>query len=1277
MTSYPHKNRIQGFALVVSLTMMVLLTVIAVGLLSLSAITLRQSSTHTAQLEAQANARMALMIAIGELQEALGPDQRISARAEILDTNPDSLEVEGVAHPHYLGVWDSWDTWLTDDRGSLSIQNTYQRGRHPSMFRRWLVSHPNAENTKDMDWALTGGSLSDPVIIVGEGSAGSNIQNHVSVARVGIHENNTLKGNFAWWITDESLKARINLNQRMDSGNINDAQLAAAHTGPMGVGAMTGMAALDTAPDSLRKLITTRQPGISVGNEAAAERFHDMSAHSVGLFTDVRFGGFKSDLNLAFESDVVPEEMRETMLFGDAFDPPIRPMTGSLASITPQNRFIGPMSWRQMREYYRIYRNGFTDSGMRQPLQWQENQPQTRRFLVGKNTPFQWDTMGYARQPVMLRQTWIIATSSQADPSLPGGVDYYIMAIPVITLWNPYNVKLVMDSAEMSYLGSLFYAANLRVKTYRGNQLLVDTTFPDEVSWGNDHRPARNPRHMYWVDARNGKRRPSHDITANQIGFRMNIIENSTGSQPVVFEPGEVRVFSTDEEITTDVNVGHTGGRIFYATPGFTPVEDTNSAALRGLKYRVYPFEGDPPSDPSSITEPLRFSLALRDSVNSGSSTANQFRSPRTSGVVWSFQNTFGMGGNANINDGFTIGEDGSNVDRSWIETHWGANQFWDMAWFGATSVNWVEQDQIPQMGWIVSDQPAERAAWPSPGEPPMPVGMFSIVAKSAERLEYDTLPTAQADFARRDFRNRTWLHAPPTRITNFVMNPTNLERATSSYQLHFRPVNGDLDISQYLEAIGRKAFFGGGYSSASGQTHVAALSLPTTPMVNLASFAGIRMDRGRTREDVPRNGGVQTRIKVTSHHGAAFGVGIGNGYAHPMVSPTGVYTRVDLGRDRFGSNMNLLDDHWDHLFLANEELWDSWFCSGFAPVVSNGSITRSLSDVATDFFEYTNIGNGPISPNFMPHLGGATAEAIAGIVDQPAELPWEKIAAHILHEGQFNVNSTSKEAWKAVLMSLADRPLAVFDGESAPTVHAGGGDEVTIARHTMVGSSGQGGGPGSDDSWRGIRTLTALEIDKLAEEIVRQVKLRGPFLNMSEFVNRRLSNDELGVTGALQAAIDWDEFNAGFNGSTSGSGPSINAAYKSSAAMITAGDIAINYPNPRAAQGSRYAGIPGYVMQSDILQGISSSLSVRGDTFTVRAYGESLAKDGSVAAKAWCEAVVQRVPEYLDARNDPAQRVRDPNATTSDLSILEQVNQEFGRKFRIVSFRWLSAQEV
>ena len=79
---FPAQRTLPGFALVVTLSLMILLTLIAVGLLSLSAVSLRSSSQGVAQAEAQANARMALMLAIGELQKQLGPDQRVSMTAD-------------------------------------------------------------------------------------------------------------------------------------------------------------------------------------------------------------------------------------------------------------------------------------------------------------------------------------------------------------------------------------------------------------------------------------------------------------------------------------------------------------------------------------------------------------------------------------------------------------------------------------------------------------------------------------------------------------------------------------------------------------------------------------------------------------------------------------------------------------------------------------------------------------------------------------------------------------------------------------------------------------------------------------------------------------------------------------------------------------------------------------------------------------------------------------------------------------------------------------------
>ena len=70
-----------------------------------------------------------------------------------------------------------------------------------------------------------------------------------------------------------------------------------------------------------------------------------------------------------------------------------------------------------------------------------------------------------------------------------------------------------------------------------------------------------------------------------------------------------------------------------------------------------------------------------------------------------------------------------------------------------------------------------------------------------------------------------------------------------------------------------------------------------------------------------------------------------------------------------------------------------------------------------------------------------------------------------------------------------------------------------------------------------------------------------------------------------------------------------------------------------------------------------------------IRTYGDALDANGNVEARAWCEAVVQRVPDYLDAGEDDAHfKQADLNSGT---------NKNFGRKLRIVRFRFLSKQEI
>lgn len=81
----------------------------------------------------------------------------------------------------------------------------------------------------------------------------------------------------------------------------------------------------------------------------------------------------------------------------------------------------------------------------------------------------------------------------------------------------------------------------------------------------------------------------------------------------------------------------------------------------------------------------------------------------------------------------------------------------------------------------------------------------------------------------------------------------------------------------------------------------------------------------------------------------------------------------------------------------------------------------------------------------------------------------------------------------------------------------------------------------------------------------------------------------------------------------------------------------------------------------------------MRGDTFTIRTYGDARDSSNNILAKAWCEAVVQRVPEYVDSTDKPEVAEGWPGASDK----LTATNTLFGRRMEIRSFRWLSKDEI
>jgi hypothetical protein len=196
----PFRIRPRGFALVISLSLMVLLTILAVGLLGVSTISLRGTGHTEALAIAKANARMALMLALGDLQKHAGPDQRITARADIRD--------EKIANPRLTGVWKSWE--IKPD--SPPSPSDYEKSSRDKKFLGWLASSGEGKDRADVEFASR--PAKEPATLWGKGSLGKAATGAdiVTASRVDIasSKGSSRDGAFAWAVMDEGVKVRIN-----------------------------------------------------------------------------------------------------------------------------------------------------------------------------------------------------------------------------------------------------------------------------------------------------------------------------------------------------------------------------------------------------------------------------------------------------------------------------------------------------------------------------------------------------------------------------------------------------------------------------------------------------------------------------------------------------------------------------------------------------------------------------------------------------------------------------------------------------------------------------------------------------------------------------------------------------------------------------------------------------------------------------------------------------------------------------------------------------------
>ncbi|MBC2604410.1 hypothetical protein [Puniceicoccus vermicola] len=379
-----------------------------------------------------------------------------------------------------------------------------------------------------------------------------------------------------------------------------------------------------------------------------------------------------------------------------------------------------------------------------------------------------------------------------------------------------------------------------------------------------------------------------------------------------------------------------------------------------------------------------------------------------------------------------------------------------------------------------------------------------------------------------------------------------------------------------------------------------------------------------------------------------------GNAYADPRIQQDRLLrpNTKSPASEGSGAGMHLTDVS----YLLNRALWDRYFLSG-RPDLSTSQLQSWLD-------RHEPLPFAPLT--FREGFGPVDVE------------DFDLAASSLLNRGAFNVNSTSVEAWTAVLASLRDVEVDPETGISGAAISG-----TPYIRTPYV--PGARNVSSRFDRWAGFRSLTDNQVRQLADEIVNEVRARGPFLSLADFVNRTLEAypDETGLSGTLQSAIDayssinmtvlsQDRPPVGTNSLPSG---------KDEVWKVGAVDYFLqNAAAPRRAF-AKYPGrakaamAPGFLSQADMLQALAPALASRSDTFTIRGYGESadFGSSGLAGGRVWYEAIVQRLPEYVDAIGNAAE-VRPVTGGTVNLTTM---NQSLGRQYELISFRWLEADEI
>ena len=1207
-----------GFALVTTILMTGLLAIIVIATLSLSSITLRTAERESYHAIAKANARMALMIAIGRLQTEAGPDQRITATADIKGIS---------ANPQWMGVWKS------DVKGSPA---------EPV----WMVSGSRPDASKQLD-------KKDSALLASFPSSGSAARD---IRAEYVHvKNGRTNGRFAFWIGDEGVKARVDVARPPRNENVSIQEKIARAQSPQEPGlsvfdkdnqSMWTSFDPDGADDLNKKLLVSMGTvALAVGDSPGLKRddvlkhyFNDLTTGGSGLPVNARDGGFKADLSLVFDRSQQSESFVSEFIGAKPVSSKVLKTDVLGFSVTDSSKFglseqitkghegggfVGP-NWGNLFNYARLWEkvggnaapmvgpDPRADSDLRQD-DWK---PYSE---ANKGLPNREDLQhtNSGLSPVLsVAQIGLYFGADEGAPPAANQKRYYakLMVKPIIGLWNPYNVRI----NDSQYMVEWAFAPYMRLDYQKPEK---DGTF----ATGSGNRVELWLRE-YWMTQEGGKF-PTDD--AGQAGSYLRML-----TRPVDFEPGEFRLFSA--EGNPEMSTGYNN----YLVPTLDPAGAYSMRIIRSEDGKIKGADGKLLPDQKK-GQPLMIPTGYYGWF----------------GDVY-LQDTHWDGKTASYGTG-TRGRF-PKLDKEATPT-----------WFSLKSVADVTTEKVGDVThlsrytnlWNGGRDETAKVGGYIP-EPILSARAKINVSGAGGRTPYliDTLTEGRLGHIgtwRFYTRNPTevressqglrgWIDSNPRVIASNVKfdGSKNDSAGKQGWNATSNLIPGASE-NTFGDTFGgnrglvsdgswgkesripegdptpeRWRGFGGPASTlnAGGQTHVILYDVPQSPLVSVGQFQHAELSR--------------------YNHEPGFVVG--NSYANPRIAPDATIN-PDLG----GMGFSVVDISHE----VNSRLWDTTFFSTVSPDYIGGSgFDSSLREtlmgrkpLPNPRMEYVSVPGDPLDRSGSP--------SVEKIIEKAGLLAPQAVAARMRVTGAFNVNSTSKTAWKAVLSSMGASELPVINPSTSKTSWSDPkGIRFNRFVHPIL-ESGYAGGDADAAFWQGWRELSEENLDQLATAIVAEVKERGPFLSMADFVNRNPKSDqsEHRLKGALQAAID----------------KVANDPLPSSVGLASANPNGAAFFQTITGE-NQAAGHAAYLLQGDLLQSLAPILQVRSDYFRIRTCGEALDKNGKVIAKATCEAFVQRLPEYVD----PSER---PEVIAPGKSI----NKTFGRKFQLVSFRWLNSSEI